>query len=175
MLLNFVGKNIELTESLKNVAEKKFSKLDKYFSEEVEARVVFSTVREEQTVEVTIFLPKTIIRAEETTDDMYSSMDNAVDALARQIRKHKTRLKRRYQNNETIRFDELMDKEAAKDEPEHKIVKRKNFELNPMNEEEAILQMDLLNHNFFVFLDGDTDGVSIVYKRKDGNYGKIEV
>ena len=175
MLLNFVGKNIELTESLKNVAEKKFSKLDKYFSEEANARVVFSTVREEQTVEVTIFLPKTIIRAEETTDDMYSSMDNAVDALARQIRKHKTRLKRRYQNNETIRFDELMDKEAAKDEPEHKIVKRKNFELNPMNEEEAILQMDLLNHNFFVFLDGDTDGVSIVYKRKDGNYGKIEV
>ena len=175
MLLNFVGKNIELTESLKDVAEKKFSKLDKYFSEEAEARVVFSTVREEQTVEVTIFLPKTIIRAEETTDDMYSSMDNAVDALARQIRKHKTRLKRRYQNNETIRFDELMDKEAPKEEPEHKIVKRKNFELNPMNEEEAILQMDLLNHNFFVFLDGDTDGVSIVYKRKDGNYGKIEV
>ena len=81
MLLNFVGKNIELTESLKNVAEKKFSKLDKYFSGEVEARVVFSTVREEQTVEVTIFLPKTIIRAEETTDDMYSSIDQAVDAL----------------------------------------------------------------------------------------------
>lgn len=175
MLLNFVGKNIELTESLKNVAEKKFSKLDKYFSEEVEARVVFSTVREEQTVEVTIFLPKTIIRAEETTDDMYSSMDNAVDALARQIRKHKTKLKRRYQNNETIRFDELFDKEPPKEEAEHKIVKRKNFELNPMDEEEAILQMDLLNHNFFVFLDADTDGVSIVYKRKDGNYGKIEV
>ena len=175
MLLNFVGKNIELTESLKNVAEKKFSKLDKYFSEEAEARVVFSTVREEQTVEVTIFLPKTIIRAEETTDDMYSSMDNAVDALARQIRKHKTKLKRRYQNNETIRFDELFDKEPPKEEAEHKIVKRKNFELNPMDEEEAILQMDLLNHNFFVFLDADTDGVSIVYKRKDGNYGKIEV
>ena len=175
MLLNFVGKNIELTESLKDVAEKKFSKLDKYFSEEAEARVVFSTVREEQTVEVTIFLPKTIIRAEETTDDMYSSMDNAVDALARQIRKHKTKLKRRYQNNETIRFDEILGKEAEKEEPEHKIVKRKNFELNPMGEEEAILQMDLLNHNFFVFLDADTDGVSIVYKRKDGNYGKIEV
>ena len=175
MLLNFVGKNIELTESLKNVAEKKFSKLDKYFSEEAEARVVFSTVREQQTVEVTIFLPKTIIRAEETTDDMYSSMDNAVDALARQIRKHKTKLKRRYQNNETIRFDELFDKEPPKEEAEHKIVKRKNFELNPMDEEEAILQMDLLNHNFFVFLDADTDGVSIVYKRKDGNYGKIEV
>lgn len=173
MLLNFVGKNIELTESLKNVAEKKFSKLDKYFSEEAEARVVFSTVREQQTVEVTIFLPKTIIRAEETTDDMYSSMDNAVDALARQIRKHKTKLKRRYQNNETIRFDEIVEKE--KEETENKIVKRKNFELSPMNEEEAILQMELLNHNFFVFLDADTETVSIVYKRKDGNYGKIEV
>ena len=175
MLLNFVGKNIELTESLKNVAEKKFSKLDKYFSEEAEARVVFSTVREQQTVEVTIFLPKTIIRAEETTDDMYSSMDNAVDALARQIRKHKTRLKRRYQNNETIRFDEIAEKEKEKEETENKIVKRKNFELSPMNEEEAILQMELLNHNFFVFLDADTEAVSIVYKRKDGNYGKIEV
>lgn len=173
MLLNFVGKNIELTESLKDVAEKKFSKLDKYFSEEAEARVVFSTVREEQTVEVTIFLPKTIIRAEETTDDMYSSMDNAVDALARQIRKHKTKLKRRYQNNETIRFDEIVEKE--KEEIENKIVKRKSFELNPMNEEEAILQMELLNHNFFVFLDADTEAVAIVYKRKDGNYGKIEV
>lgn len=174
MLLNFVGKNIELTESLKNVAEKKFSKLDKYFSKEVEARVVFSTIREEQTVEVTIFLPKTIIRAEETTDDMYSSIDNAVDALARQIRKHKTKLKRRYQNNETIRFDEIVEKEKV-EEPEKKIVKRKNFELNPMNEEEAILQMELLNHNFFVFLDADTDAISVVYKRKDGNYGKIEV
>ncbi len=173
MLLNFVGKNIELTESLKDVAEKKFSKLDKYFSEEAEARVVFSTVREEQTVEVTIFLPKTIIRAEETTDDMYSSMDNAVDALARQIRKHKTKLKRRYKNNETIRFDEIVEKE--KEETENKIVKRKSFELNPMNEEEAILQMELLNHNFFVFLDADTEAVAIVYKRKDGNYGKIEV
>ena len=173
MLLNFVGKNIELTESLKEIAEKKFSRLDKYFSEEVETRLVFSTIKDEQTVEATIFLPKTIIRAEETTDDMYSSMDNAVDALARQIRKHKTKLKRRYQNNETIRFDEIAEKE--KEETENKIVKRKNFELSPMNEEEAILQMELLNHNFFVFLDADTETVSIVYKRKDGNYGKIEV
>ena len=173
MLLNFVGKNIELTESLKEIAEKKFSRLDKYFSEEVETRLVFSTIKDEQTVEATIFLPKTIIRAEETTDDMYSSMDNAVDALARQIRKHKTKLKRRYQNNETIRFDEIVEKE--KEDSEKKIVKRKSFELNPMNEEEAILQMELLNHNFFVFLDADTEAVAIVYKRKDGNYGKIEV
>lgn len=174
MLMNFVGKNIELTDSLKDVAEKKFSKLDKYFSEEVEARVVFSTIREEQTVEVTIFLPKTIIRAEETTDDMYSSMDRAVDALARQIRKHKTKLKKRYQNNETIRFDEIVEKESSKEE-EPKIVKRKKFELNPMSEEEAILQMELLNHKFFVFLDANTEKVEILYKRNDGNYGIIEV
>lgn len=173
MLMNFVGKNIELTDSLKDVAEKKFSKLDKYFSEEVEARVVFSTIRNEQTVEVTIFLPKTIIRAEETTDDMYSSMDRAVDALARQIRKHKTKLKNRYQNNETIRFDEIVEKESPVEEP--KIVKRKKFELNPMTEEEAILQMELLNHKFFVFLNGNTDKVEILYKRNDGNYGVIEV
>lgn len=171
MLFNFVGKNIDLTDSLKDMAEKKFSKLEKFFSEEIEARVVFSTQKDNQTVEVTVFLPDTIIRAEETTDDMYTSIDNAVDVLERQIRKHKTKLKKRYQNNETIRFDLIDDRP----EEENKIVKRKKFELNPMSEEEAILQMELLNHKFFIFLDADTESVEVLYKRNDGNYGIIEV
>lgn len=171
MLFNFVGKNIDLTDSLKDMAEKKFSKLEKFFSEEIEARAVFSTQKDNQTVEVTVFLPDTIIRAEETTDDMYTSIDNAVDVLERQIRKHKTKLKKRYQNNETIRFDLIDDRL----EEENKIVKRKKFELNPMSEEEAILQMELLNHKFFIFLDADTESVEVLYKRNDGNYGIIEV
>lgn len=171
MLFNFVGKNIDLTDSLKDMAEKKFSKLEKFFSEEIDARVVFSTQKDNQTVEVTVFLPDTIIRAEETTDDMYTSIDNAVDVLERQIRKHKTKLKKRYQNNETIRFDLIDDRP----EEENKIVKRKKFELNPMSEEEAILQMELLNHKFFIFLDADTESVEVLYKRNDGNYGIIEV
>ncbi len=172
MLFNFVGKNIELTDSLKDMAEKKLSKLEKFFSEEIEARVVFSVIKESQTVEVTVFLPDTIIRAEETTDDMYTSIDRAVDALERQIRKYKTRLKNRYQNNDTIRFDLIEDKT---EEEKTNIVKRKKFQLNPMNEEEAILQMELLNHKFFIFLDEDLETIKVLYKRNDGNYGIIEV
>lgn len=173
MLLKLVGKNLELTESLKEQAERKFSKLDNYFDEEIEGRVVFSTQKNSMTVEVTVFLPGTILRAEETTQDMYMSIDKAVDALARQVRKYKTRLKRRYQDNsETIRFENV-----TSNEPEAvsgKIVRRKKFDLRPMNEEEAILQMELLNHNFFVFLNADTDQVEVLYKRKDDNYGLIE-
>lgn len=172
MLFNFVGKNIELTDSLKDMAEKKLSKLEKFFSEEIEARVVFSVIKDSQTVEVTVFLPDTIIRAEETTDDMYTSIDRAVDALERQIRKHKTRLKNRYQNNDTIRFDLIDDKQ---EDEKTNIVKRKKFQLNPMNEEEAILQMELLNHKFFIFLDADLETIKVLYKRNDGNYGIIEV
>lgn len=171
MLFKFVGKNIDITDSLKDMAEKKLSKLEKYFSEEIEARVVFSVIKDSQTVEVTVYLPDTIIRAEETTDDMYASIDRAVDVLERQIRKHKTKLKKRYQNNETIRFDLIEDKP----EEENKIVKRKKFQLNPMSEEEAILQMELLDHKFFIFLNADIDAIEVLYKRNDGNYGIIEV
>lgn len=174
MLLKLVGKNINLTEGLKNQAEKKFSKLDRYFSEEIEGRAVFSTQKDNHTVEVTIFLPGTILRAEETTKDMYASIDKAVDVLERQVRKYKTRLKRRYQNNDTIRFENVGHLEPTQEE-ESKIVKRKEFDLQPMLEEEAILQMELLNHNFFVFLNAEVDKVQVLYKRADDNYGIIEV
>lgn len=174
MLLNLVGKNIELTEGLKTQAEKKISKLDKYFNEEIEGRAVLSTQKNNQTVEVTVFLPGTILRAEETTQDMYTSMDKAVSALERQVRKYKTRLKKRYQDSsETIRFENVEITES--EEQTGKIVRRKNFDLNPMSEEEAMLQMELLDHKFFVFSDADTDKLSVLYKRNDGDYGIIEV
>lgn len=177
MLLEFVGKNIELTDALKKQAEKKLSKLDRYFHEEIKGKITFSTLKGSKTAEVTIFLPGTILRSEETTDDMYASIDRAVDVLERQVRKYKTRLKKRYQNNDTIRFDNFEQTLPGKGDEgaDAQIIKRKQFDLKPMSAEEAILQMELLNHNFFIFLDGDTGKVSVLYKRKDGNYGQIEV
>lgn len=176
MKLNLVGKNMELTDGIKDQVEKKFSKLDKYFDEEVQARVVLSTQKINQKVEVTISVPGNIIRAEESTTDLYASMDKVVDSLARQIRKYKTRLKNRNQNTEeTIRFENIEDLKADEKEEAGKIVRRKKFDLRPMHEEEAILQMELLNHNFFVFMNAETDLVEVLYRRKDKNYGIIQV
>ena len=165
MNMNYSGKNMEVTDALREVTEKKLSKLDKYFQKDIEGNVTFSTQKNRKIIEVTINLPGTIIRAEESSDDMYASIDKAVDVLERQ---------KRYQNGETIRFENVMPLPAEKDEDKPKLVKRKKFGLKPMSYEEAILQMELLRHNFFVFMDADTDDVSVVYKRKDGNYGLIE-
>ncbi len=175
MKMNFTGKNMEVTDALREVTAKKMSKLDKYFQQDIEGNVTFSTLRNFKIIEVTINLPGTIIRAEESSDDMYASIDKAVDVLERQIRKYKTKLQRRYQNAETIRFENVMPLTQEKeDDDKPKLVKRKKFTLKPMSHEEAVLQMELLRHNFFVFIDADTDLVSVVYKRKDGDYGLIE-
>ena len=175
MKMNFTGKNMEVTDALREVTEKKLSKLEKYFQKDIEGNVTFSTQKNEKRIEVTINLPGTIIRAEEASDDMYASIDSAVDVLERQIRKYKTRLQKRQQNTETIRFENVMPLQVEeKDDDAPKIVRRKAFGLKPMSYEEAILQMELLRHNFFVFMDADTDEISVVYKRKDGDYGIIE-
>src|SRR5690554_7893242 len=105
MKLNFVGKNMEVTEALKNVTEKKLGKLDKYFQKDAEGNVAYSVERNRKIIEVTINLPGTILRAEESSDDMYASIDKTVDILERQVRKHKTKLQKRYRNNDTIRFE----------------------------------------------------------------------
>jgi ribosome hibernation promoting factor len=106
---------------------------------------------------------------------MYASIDKAVDVLERQIRKHKTKLQKKYKNTETIRFENLTSLNSEEDEDDFpKIVRKKRFLLKPMMQEEAILQMELLGHNFYVFMDAENGGTSIVYKRKDGNYGLIE-
>ncbi len=174
MIMNYAGKNMEVTNSLREVTDKKLSKLDKYFQKDIEGNVTFSTQKNRKIIEVTINLPGTIIRAEESSDDMYASIDKAIDVLERQIRKYKTRLQKRYQNGETIRFENVvpLSREDESDKP--KVVKRKTFPLKPMSSEEAILQMELLRHNFFVYMDADTEDISIVYKRKDGDYGLIE-
>lgn len=172
MKLNFTGKNVDVTEALKDVTTKKLGKLDKFFQNDVEGNVTYSVERNWKVIEITINLPGTILRAEESSDDMYTSIDKSVDILERQIRKYKTKLQRRYQNGKTIRFENVMPLKEEDDKP--KIVKTKKFGMKPMNIEEAILQMELLRHNFFVFMNADSEDVNVIYKRKDGNYGLIE-
>lgn len=173
MNIQFVGKNVEVTDALKEVTEKKLSKLEKYFQESISGNVTFSTQKNNKTIEVTIDIPGTIIRAEETSDDMYASIDKSVDVLERQIRKYKTKLQKKYKEGQTIRFENVVPlQEEENDKPN--IVRTKRFSVKPMNSEEAILQMELLGHNFFVFRDGETDQIGVIYKRKDGDYGLIE-
>ncbi|HHV47306.1 MAG TPA: ribosome-associated translation inhibitor RaiA [Tissierellia bacterium] len=173
MILNFTGKNVEVTDALKDVTNKKLKRLDKYFQKDVVGNVVYSVERNWKIIEITINLPGTILRVEESSDDMYTSIDKAVDVLERQIRKYKTRLQKRNQTGETIRFENVIPLKENEDE-KPKIVKTKRFGMKPMSVEEAVLQMELLRHNFFVFMNADSEEVSVVYKRKDGNYGLIE-
>lgn len=174
MNITFVGKNVEVTDALREVTEKKLSKLEKYFEKPIDGDVTFSTQRNNRTIEVTISLPGTILRAEETSDDMYASIDKAVDILERQIRKYKTKLQKKYREGQrTIRFENVKPLEEEEDD-KPKIVRRKSFFVRPMNSEEAILQMELLGHNFFIYRSAETEEVNVIYKRKDGDYGVIE-
>lgn len=174
MKLVYVGKNIEVTEALKNITEEKLSKLDKYFDEDIVATVTFGTQKERHTIEVTIDLPQSKIRAEVETFDMYESIDKSIDILEKQVRKYKGKLKSKYRNTDTIRFENIIPMEETVEEDEGpKIVRTKRFTLNPMNAEEAVLQMELIGHDFYVFMNGDTGEANVVYKRKDGNYGLI--
>lgn len=174
MKLQYVGKNIEVTDSLREVADKKYSRLGKYFTGDLEGTVTFVVERNERIAEVTIHLPGTILRSEQSSDDMYTSIDRTVDALESQIRKYKTKLQKRYGPDDTIRFDNIEPREEPERQEEKRIVKIKRFGLKPMSPEEASLQMELLGHNFFVYRDAETDGIHVIYKRKDGNYGVIE-
>ncbi|MDO5689825.1 MAG: ribosome-associated translation inhibitor RaiA [Tissierellia bacterium] len=175
MKIKYNGKNVEVGDRLREKTEKKLLKLDKYFREDVDAHVTFSAIKNKRVVEVTIFIPGAILRAEETTMDIQESLDRVTEALERQIRKHKTKLKK-FAKGETIKFENLQEPETATGEAEEhgKIVKVKRFGIKPMSSEEAVLQMELLAHDFFVYQDAETDEVRVVYKRLDGHYGLIE-
>ncbi|MDK2919024.1 MAG: putative sigma-54 modulation protein [Candidatus Petromonas sp.] len=166
------GKNMEVTDALKDAVTGKLERFSKYFKDDIEAQATLSVEKHRQIVEVTIPLNGTILRAEEENDDMYSAIDRAIDKLHKQMEKHKTKLEKRYQGHETIRFEHMPVSERNKEES--KIVKTKKFAIKPMDPQEAVMQMDLLGHNFFVFTNAETDEVNVVYKRKDGNYGLIE-
>lgn len=175
MKLNIRGSKLEITDAIKSYLESKIQKLDKYFEnpEEITANIVAKTKGINQTVEITIPIKKAILRVEESNSDLYSSIDLAVDKLERQIRKNKTKIK---QKNNREKFDMFVDFEIEEEfEDTETIVKRKTIDMKPMSEEEAILQMDLLGHEFFIFKNSDTDNNAVLYKRKDGNYGIIEM
>ncbi|NLP36160.1 MAG: ribosome-associated translation inhibitor RaiA [Firmicutes bacterium] len=174
MKLNVRGKNIEATDALKQYAEKKISKIDKYFDVDAEAQVTMSVVRDVHKVEVTATINGLILRAEEATDDMYASIDQVVDKLERQISKYKTRINRKARKSGLI-TPAGQNASAEEWEDDLVIVKTKRFVIKPMQEEEAILQMNLLGHDFYVFANAENDDeINVVYRRKDGKYGLIE-
>lgn len=164
------GENIEVTDSIKEYLEEKLSKMDKYFDnpEAAEAKVLIKVRGREQKVEVTINKESYDLRSEESHSDLYAAIDLVIDKLERQFRKYKTKLLSQ-QRQETIEFIEETIEEIEED-----VVKRKKVYLKPMDEEEAITQMELLGHTFFVFKNTETNSVCVVYKRHDGAYGLIE-
>ena len=173
MKTNIHGNKLEITESIKSYIIEKLGKLDKYFEnpEELTATISLKVRGKEQIVEITIPIKKAILRCEESNGDLYASIDFAVDKLERQIRKNKTKIKK---NKE--KYIEIKELDISLDEEESSnIVKRKQLEVKPMSEEEAMLQMDLLGHTFFVFKAVEDGFTKVVYKRKDGNYGIIEI
>ena len=172
MKVTVIGKNINVTPALKEMVEKKISKLDRYFSPEIEARATLTVQKNNQIFEVTIPFNGVILRCEESSEDMYKSIDLVENKLERQIRKQKTKLQRR--SNESLRFGNFDEVASEEDDNEGEIVKVKRFNIKPMSAEEAILQMELVEHNFFVFKDCDTENINVIYKRKDGNYGLLE-
>ncbi len=174
MKYNIRGDKMVVTDAIRDYTEEKLSKLEKYFKEDdITANVLTKVRGNSQIVEVTIPTSKFVLRSEEENEDLYAAIDLVSDKLERQIRKNKTRLNRNVKDNvKEFNFDYSL--EDDEDEAEEKIVKRKNIEMKPMDEEEAILEMELLGHNFFVYKDMDTNNTCVLYKRKDGDYGLIE-
>ena len=176
MKYNIRGDKLEVTDAINNYVESKLDRLNKYFKEEdILANVLLRVRGNSQIIEVTIPTDKFILRSEEEDKDLYAAIDLVTDKLERQIRKNKTRLNRQNIDNKFKEFN--FDYEMASDEETNEdeiIVKRKHIEMKPMDEEEAILEMNLLGHEFFVYKDMHTNQVCVLYKRKDGNYGLIE-
>ena len=174
MKIKLRGKNIEITEAIEEKVGEKLSKLDKYFivSENVEAKVLVRTYPYGQKIEVTIPTEYVLLRAEVVDQDLYNAIDLVIDKLEGQIRKYKTRLNRKSKDNK-LAFN-LASIEPLDDEEEDVLVKTKTITPKPMDMEEAIMQMELIGHSFFVYRDTETDAISIVYRRNDGDYGLIE-
>ncbi|MDG5471630.1 ribosome-associated translation inhibitor RaiA [Jeotgalibacillus sp. ET6] len=187
---NIRGENIEVTPAIREYVEKKIDKLERYFNDTPDANVHVNlkVYNDKQTkVEVTIPMPRLTLRAEERHEEMYAAIDLILDKLERQIRKHKTKVNRKFREkgNEPEFFAASVDPENGienldaqyddnDDEQDMDIVRTKTFNLKPMDSEEAVLQMNMLGHSFYVYTDADSNGTNIVYKRKDGKYGLIE-
>ena len=167
-----VGKNIDVTPGLKSAVEDKLGKLEKYFSEDVTVHVTLSVERNDQKIEVTIPVKGSIIRSEQVSTDMYVSIDLVEEIIERQLKKYKSRIVDKHQA--AAFFNQQFVEENVDDEDEIKIIRTKKFDIKPMYAEDACVQMELLGHDFFVFMNADTDQVNVVYKRKGNTYGLIE-
>ena len=176
MKFNIHGRKIEVTDAIRSYIEEKIGRLDKYFEDpdNITATVLIKLRGNDQVVEVTINANSYLLRGEESHKDLYASIDKVSDKIERQIRKNKTRMSKKV-GKESLKefsfdFEELEDNTS-----DNTVVKRKTIESKPMSEDEAILQLELLGHEFFVFKDSNTNEVNVLYKRKDSNYGILEI
>ncbi len=176
MRYTFKAKNTTVTDALKEKITSKIDKLERLFPENTEIVVTLSVVKLSQKIEVTVYLPKRVLRAEVTSEDMYSAIDIVVDKLEKQMLKYKNRLRDKSRRDSSFEeeFNAISLSEEAEEEDNIIINKTKRFEIKPMDVEEAILEMELISHNFFVFKNTSTNLLNVVYKRKDGSYGLID-
>lgn len=172
MNLVISGKNIDITEGLRSAVEAKIGKLERYFTDSTEVHVTLSTEKNRQKIEVTVPMKGSIIRAEETSTDMYVSIDLVEEVIERQLRKYKNKLIDKEQT--AAQLSKAFIDEDDYEEEEIEIIRSKKFAMKPMDPEEACVQMELLGHNFFVFRNSETEEVNVVYKRKGNTYGLIE-
>lgn len=168
------GKNITVTPALREKSEKRAGKVLRFLpnGSPITVEVVLSVQREDQTAEVTVQTAGLVIRGESRTSDMYASIDESMDRVEKQIRRNKARLQRRLQ--QSPKLSEIPASETVEAEELPRIVRTKRFAVKPMDVEEAVMQMDLLGHDFFVFRNSDTSDVNVLYRRRDGNYGLID-
>jgi len=174
MYMKFIisGKNIDITNGLREAVEDKIGKLEKYFTPETEVHVTLSVEKDRQKIEVTIPVKGSVIRSEQISNDMYVSIDLVEEIIERQLKKYKNKLVEKQQNKDFFKA-EFIEKDYV-DEEEIQIVRSKKFDIKPMYPEDACIQMELTGHNFFVFVNAETDQVNVVYKRKGNTYGLIE-
>jgi ribosomal subunit interface protein len=171
MKYNIRGNKIEVTEAIEEYLKSKLSKVEKYFNDSAEAKAIISARGKDQKVEVTIWSGKYNVRAEETHNDLYAAIDLVLDKLERQLKKYKDKIQT---NKRAVKEEYVPEIEELFEDEEQNIVRRKQVFLKPIDEDEAITQMELLGHTFFVFKNVDTDKINVVYKRTDGDYGIIE-
>ena len=176
MKITYTARKVTLRDNFKERVEKKLAKFRKIFSEDAQAHVVVTLEKNRQTVEITVRDNRMVYRAESTQPEMNDALDRVIDILTRQIRKNKTRLEKRIKTGGSL--DDLASDLVAKDEEvaedEYQVVRKKQVLIKPISIDEAILEMNMVNHDFFMFINAETDEINVVYKRQDGNYGVLE-
>lgn len=171
MKMTITGRKVTIKDTFKDRAEKKMAKIERFFGDDAEAHLTVTVEKERQTVEITVKNGNTLYRAEETAPSMELALDSVIDSLIRKIRRNKTKVERRLKSSA---FDSYPSGPPVEDEGEYKVVRSKKFPIKPIDVDEAILQMNMLGHSFFMFRNVRTSQINVVYCRKDGDYGLIE-